>query len=562
MVWNLLPGKKCDYEDQEPGKETVEAMNESEMKWLWKKTKPRHVSVYILTAGDICVSLLGIAFALLTKGLIDSASADHKSFGTYAVLLFVTVILQYVINAGLRYIDESLITGLSGDLRKDVLDHLMHKDYASVKSLHSGEWMNRMFSDVRIIATGVARIVPSTAGMAARLISACIALVFLEPLFAGIYLGAGILMIFVISLIRKRVKSLHKDAQNKEDRLHSLFQELSEKILMIKAFESDAYMLKKTDDYQEAYRHARMKRHMYIVAANSSFAMTFRLGYALALVYGGRNLLLGLTTYGTLMAVLQLVAQIQAPVAQLSGVLTRIYEVTASCERLREAENYPDDITSRKTEDFSSVQFEDVSFRYDRDTVLDHVSFEINRNDVTALTGISGGGKSTIFLLMMGIYHPDMGTILVNGVTGISRSLFAYVPQGNCLFSGTIAENIAMNSVYDKENIQKALTIAAADDFMQELPDGIETMLGENGSGLSEGQMQRIAIARAIYYDAPVLLLDEATSALDEDTEAKVLRNLKEMKDKTIIIVTHRKAALSICNRHLYLEDGKVSEQV
>lgn len=521
--------------------------------------------MYILAVGDICISLLGVWFALLTKELIDSATVNDGQFVRYAVLLTVAVCLQYLIRAAINYLDEAVITRVSLQLRSYVLKNLIRKDYASVRKLHSGEWINRMFSDVKIIAAGFTRIIPSAIGMAVRLLAACIALLFLEPLFAGIYLIIGVAMIFFISILRRRVKVLHKDAQTKEDKMHSLFQEVTEKILITKVFDAENYLTEKTDDAQESYRAARMKRQAYVVSANSAFSMTFRLGYVLALIYGGRNLLYGLTTYGTLMAVLQLVNQIQAPVAQLSGVLTRVYEVTASTERIVEAETYADDTVC--TEDnmtFSRCVFDNVSFRYDRENVLDHVSFEINNRDVIALTGISGSGKSTIFLLMMGIYPVQEGNVNIYDEKGKRysrhpRSLFAYVPQGNCLFSGTIAENIALSDTYSEEKVNEALSVAAAD-FIKELPEGVHTVLGENGAGLSEGQMQRIAIARAVYYDAPVLLLDEATSALDEKTEMEVLRNLKNLEDKTILIVTHRKAALSICTRQFDLKDGRITE--
>ena len=243
--------------------------------------------------------------------------------------------------------------------------------------------------------------------------------------------------------------------------------------------------------------------------------------------------------------------------------MTRIFEVIASMERLMESDQFKDDGSHNEVSQFNTISFNDVSFQYDRNLVLDHVSFEINRSDTVALTGISGGGKSTIFLLMMGIYQPDEGQILFDGndVRKTSyRNLFAYVPQGNALFSGTIEENIVFNQKSDAEKLKQAMRIADAESFINELPEGVNTVLKENGGGLSEGQIQRIAIARAVYNDAPVLLLDESTSALDEMTEARVLDNIRQLKNKTVLIVTHRKAALNICIRHLELEDGRVRQ--
>ena len=541
-------------------------MNKNDLKWLWYITKSQHTKMYILALGDICVSILGVVFALLTRNLIDSIANNTAFFSLSAVFLILTVLLQYCIRAAINFLDESVTTKVSNQLRSYIINNLIHKDYASFKKLHSGDWINRMFSDVQIISAGFTRIIPSAIGMSVRLIAACIALLFLTPLFAVIYLTIGIIMIFVISILRKKVKKLHYDAQKKEDKVHSLFQELTEKMLTIKIFNANDYVSKKTINYQDAYRAAKLKRQAYVVTANSSFALTFRLGYVLALIYGGKNLQFGLTTYGTIMAVLQLINQIQAPVAQLSGVLTRVYEVTASTERIREAEEQTSflEITNNHV-NFHSVQFQNVTFAYDQEMVLDDISFEVSKGDAVAITGMSGGGKSTLFLLMMGIYSPKKGTVNIYDESSLlpdenRSSLFAYVPQENSLLSGTIAENVALNYIYDEEKIQNALRIAAALEFVENLPDGIHTVLGENGSGLSEGQIQRLKIARAVYSERPILLLDEATSALDEKTETVVLENLKNLKDKTILIVTHRKAALSICNRYLCIENGKIEE--
>ena len=533
--------------------------------WLWNMTKPQHLRILLLTAGDVCISLLGVFFALMTRNVIDAATASEQKFFLYSVILIGIILVQYGMNSFLQYEDEYISSSLSMKMREYLMKNQMLKSYEDVTKYHSGEWMNRMFSDVKIVAGGCTRIIPATAGMITRLISASAALLFLEPLFAVVYLAAGIVMIAAIGIVRKYFKILHKEAQKKEDKVHSFLQELSENILIIKSFKAHDFMLEKLDVCQSEQRKALLRRRVFAIIANTLFVLIFRLGYVCALIYGGRELLLGLTTYGTLMAVLQLVGQIQSPVAQLSGVMTRVFEVSASTERLMESDLFEDDLKDLETvHDFRILAFHDVTFRYDRDTVLDHASFEINRGDTVALTGISGGGKSTIFLLMMGIYQSREGEVLIDGKkagTEVSgRELFAYVPQGNALFSGTIEENIIFTEKLDQEKLRRAMDVADASSFINELPMGIHTVLKENGGGLSEGQIQRIAIARAVYNDAPVLLLDESTSALDEMTEARVLNRIKELKNKTVIIVTHRKAALDICERHLILNDGKVSE--
>lgn len=533
--------------------------------WLWNMTKPQHLRIIFLTVGDICISVLGVFFALMTRNVIDAATVSERKFVLFSALLIGIIMVQYALNSLLRYEDEYVSSTLSMKMREHLMRNQMTKSYEDIRKYHSGEWVNRMFSDIRIVAGGCTRIIPSTAGMITRLLSACVALLFLEPVFALIYLCAGIVMIAAIGILRKRFKILHKVAQKKEDKVHSFLQEMSENILIIKSFRANDFMLEKLDVYQTEQKEAGLRRRLFSIIANTLFVLVFRLGYVCALIYGGRELLLGLTTYGTLMAVLQLVGQIQSPVAQLSGVMTRVFEVAASTERLMESDQFEDDISDMETlNDFETISFNEVSFRYDRDLVLDHASFEINKGDTIALTGISGGGKSTIFLLMMGIYHSVQGDVVIDGkkvrkeISG--RDLFAYVPQGNALFSGTIEENIVFTKAFDQRRLEQAINIADAASFVYDLPEGVHTVLKENGGGLSEGQIQRIAIARAVYNDAPVLLLDESTSALDEMTEARVLNNIRELKNKTVVIVTHRKAALDICGRHLQLTDGKVND--
>lgn len=540
-------------------------MERKEYTWLWNMTKPQHVSILLLTVGDVCISLLGVLFALMTRNVIDSAINSNGSFVRCSVLLILIVLSQYGLNALIKYLDEYVVSTISMNLREHLMKNQMIKNYEDVRKYHSGEWMNLMFSDIRIVANGCTRIIPSSVGMLARLLFACGALLFLEPLFALIYLFAGIVMILVIAIMRKTLKSLHKTAQQKEDHVHSFLQELSENILIIKSFDAHESMLERLNEYQNDFRSAGLRRRKYSIFANTLFGLTFRLGYVIALIYGGRNLLLGLGSYGTLMAVLQLVNQIQSPIAQLSGVMTRIFDVTASAERVMESDTFANDqIGLKSINDFETIRFNNVSFQYDRDSVLKNVSFIIHKGDTVALTGISGGGKSTIFLLMMGIYHQDEGEIFIDqykaGKDISSRGLYAYVPQGNALFSGTIKENILFNQKEDENRLIQAIQIADAESFINELPDGIDTVLKENGGGLSEGQIQRIAIARAVYNDALILLLDESTSALDEQTEARVLDNIRQLKNKTVLIVTHRKAALDICSRHLELEDGTVRE--
>ena len=238
-----------------------------------------------------------------------------------------------------------------------------------------------------------------------------------------------------------------------------------------------------------------------------------------------------------------------------------------------EIENLPDEIEDNEGEidvelvydELKSINFNNISFSYDRDIILDNTSLSINKGDFVAIMGISGIGKSTLLKLLLGVFKVQEGNIEVECEDGIipidyhTRKLFSYVPQGNFILSGTIRENLTfINTHATDDEIKEAIKISCSDGFISDLPDGIETVIGERGIGLSEGQLQRLAIARSLLSNSPVVLLDEATSALDENTEKEFLTNLKELKNKTCIIVSHKRAALEICNKHVQIIDSKI----
>ena len=293
--------------------------------------------------------------------------------------------------------------------------------------------------------------------------------------------------------------------------------------------------------------------------------MAFQTSWLICMLWGCYGLYTKNLTYGMLAALIQLISQIQGPIANAAGMVSRIYGMLSSAERLEEILDLPEEaeIVEQIGEDekFMAIQVQDLTFSYKSDgaVVLHDLNLNIEAGDFVAVTGVSGSGKSTLFQLLLGIYKPDAGSVNFlfktksgetrrKNATRNTRKLFAYVPQGNTLFSGTLRENLCM-----LHEIMEAAYIACIDEFIRELKEGLDTLIGERGMGLSEGQAQRIAVARALLSDAPVLLLDESTSALDERTEAELLKKINCLKNKTCLIVTHRRAALDICNRKVHI---------
>lgn len=542
------------------------------LSWLLARTKGRRGALAAIIAGNAVFAAAGAAFSLLCRGIIDSAvSGDRGGILGYAAGLGGFVLLQLVLRLVCNSLSEYVRAGMEMDMRAKLFGKLLSAELSSVTKYHSGELLNRMFSDVKICADGIADILPAAVNMVTRLVCAGVIMVFLEPWFAVLFIAAGAVVFAVTRFFRGRLKGLHKQVQEKEGKVRSFLQEALESAAVIKVFGAERKMLRRNDLNQREHYRIRMKRRAIGIISGAGFGLIFQAGYVLALVWGAFGIFSGGMTYGTLTAVLQLVNQIQSPFAGLSSLFPQYYAMLASAERVIELESLPEEQKAAKALDYADFQRLEVSglrFGYGEKDVITRADFTLNRGETAALTGISGGGKSTLFMLLLGAYRPSGGAIRFCGGSGEfsqgqeTRGIFAYVPQGNCLFSGTIRENIAFlnDTEISDEAVMQAAKAACADEFIMQLPEGLDARIGENGHGLSEGQAQRIAVARALYSGAGFLLLDEATSALDEQTERKLLENISAMDGKTVLIVTHRPAALEICGRKLTLRNGVISE--
>lgn len=541
------------------------------VRWIYGKTKGQRLRLLTLVVSNILRALLSVWFALVCKELIDGAVTGNRGKLIWSAgQLLALILLEIATGILSSAMSERVTVSLNVAVQNSLLTEILKKDYSKIISYHSGELMNRMFSDVSVVVGGIVSLVPSAAYLVFRLLGAVVVLIVLAPGFTMLFLLIGVLVCCCMTLLRDKVKHLHKQVQEAGGNLRSFMQETISSLLVIRVFGAESRACDKAVERQNDYLNARKKRWMVSLLGNLGFQTIFQMGYFIAMVWGCFGIFQGTLSYGTLTAMLQLVNQIQGPFAGFSGLITRFYAVTASAERLMEIEDLPEEKQEEvKREDFyrelQRISFDRVDFTYGRTPVLQDVCTEIKKGEIVSITGISGGGKSTLFLLLLGAYQPTAGSITAHMENGTSMplgkipGLYAYVPQGNYLFSGTLRENVTfLRRDIPDEKIWEALQLSCAEDFVRDLPQGLETQLGEKGQGLSEGQMQRIAITRAILSNAPILLLDEATSALDEATEAQLLKNIQSLQDRTCLVVTHRKAALGICQRHLVLENGTV----
>ena len=537
------------------------------LKWIYCRIR-RYIP---LTAAVSVISALSalsfVALALITKRVMDIATGDTSgSLVKSGILLFAVIAVQVLLSAA-----QSILNAYSNGkqtiaFRNHLFGVLCRKKYADISAYHSGDILNRFTSDIDTVVTSSVNIIPNVVSIATKIVAGIGTMLFMNPYIAAAVLLCGVTFPAIGRAINKRYKYMHKECQRTEGRTRAFLQECFENIVVIKTFISEAPFIKKLDSYMDDNFRLKIKRTSISVIANISLYALFTAGYYAVLLWGAGGLSGGTLTYGTLMAFLQLISQLRAPLQNVSGILPQYYSALASAERLMELEETADEPSpaaaerlAKIKEDFCSLEIKNLCFGYAGESVLRDFSLCAKRGNITAITGESGSGKSTLFKLILGLYEPQSGSITVNGEIPLDaslRGLFAYVPQGNMVLSGTVRENITMNNrAVTDEQIERAARAAEIYDYIISLPEGFETCLAERGAGLSEGQIQRISIARALLTNAPILLLDEATSALDEETETRVLANIKSMTDKTVLFITHRNTSLKVCDRIVHVEN-------
>lgn len=544
--------------------------DKSKLLLLFRTVCKEKGKIAVLSVISAAVSLLSVIrarfYELIINSVAPGVSFDAGFFAT-AAAFGVTVIATVLFYQAFRYIGEGTVTDMYNRLRRTVMAHLVRAEYSEINRFHSGDILTRMFSDARLFSENTVTVLPNLIELVILLVGSAFYLFFISRPFCLILVIFGIIMMISAVALRKVLKRLHSRAQAAEGEVRSLYQEQLSGMLMIKVFGAGKKVLADADEKQCAYREKNMKKQLascflnfcYLIGCNGVLVLTFF--YA---VYGIKE---GFLTYGALTAMLQLAGNIQESVAGLGGILPKLYSAAASAERICEITALPEEEASGQAlAEVKEINFCDVSFSYGEKQVFKNINLNIKSGESVAIQGPSGIGKSTLVLLLLGIYHPSGGEIVLSdGKASINagvdtRNLFSYTPQGNGLFSGTVAENVAFSKPDASEDeITGALKAACAYDFVCALPYGINTQLGEHGTGLSEGQCQRIAIARAVLSPSSVLLFDEATSALDEETESRLIGNLKAM-GKTSVFITHRKSPLSVCSAAYVITEDEIKK--
>ena len=535
----------------------------SSLAWVYARTKS-FIPWIALNAGfSMASSIIMIVLAYVSKKILNSETHGFLgSFLTASILLFAFIILQIIVDAVASMINVRVQGRYIIKMRQYMFSSVLHKKYSKIFGTHSGDILNRFTSDIDTVAGGALGIIPTVFSMLTKIVVGGIALFMENPLFAVAVLLIGFIFPLTGRMISKKFKHLHKEVQRSEGKSRAFIQESFANIVVIKTFSSETPILGRLTGYMNDNLKLKLKRNLYSVLVHSTLFSFFTFGYYGILVWGKYSSL----PFGTLYYYLQLISILRAPLQNISSIIPTYYSMLASAERLIDIENIEsepeptsDEELKKTMREFKSIDVENLAFAYDNELILKNCSFKIEKNAITAITGESGSGKSTLFKLILGLYDPSGGSLTFNGTTPIdasTRGMFSYVPQSNMLLSGTIRENITLcNPDVTDEQIEKATKAAVIYDFIKELPNGFDTVLTERGGGLSEGQLQRISIARALLFDAPILLLDESTSALDEATETQLLSNIKHIAEKTVIFITHRQTSLSVCDRIIHVDD-------
>ncbi len=552
--------------------------NPSALNWVWTISGKAKIWPVVQSLVRICQGAIAIAYAYSLGKVVDAAASGHMDSFFREFLLFglynIASLLLLLVN---RYLAERSRNALDKAFRIRVFSQLLHRDYGQISQRHTGEWMTRITSDTSVIAHAVSMIIPEILGASIKVVGALIALLQIIPQIAVFLIPGGVLMACISLLMQKKLKALHKSVQRAEGKTRSFMHERLSSLLVIHAFTQENASQETAGQRMDQLNAVRMRRALFAIFCNAALGGAMVTAQILGIGMCGIGILQNTISYGKMSTVLYLVNMLETPLKGISSYISQYYAMLASAERLMEIETFPldcpDDPVSQEeidryyTQQLDAFGLEHADFAYedgDGPQVLQDFSLMVRKGEFVAFTGDSGCGKSTSLKILLNLFPLHSGNIYRQDMDGTRhpldaawRGLFAYVPQGNQLISGTVRETITFSDpeqMSQDEQLYRALEIACAATFVRELPDGLDTVLGERGSGLSEGQMQRLSIARAVLSGRPILLLDEATSALDAATEEQLLKNLRAMTNRTVLIITHREAALNFCDKRIHFE--------
>ena len=539
--------------------------NKETLKFISNNIKGCKTKIFILSLCQIMLGALVVAFSFTLRFVIKAID-DGKISGNNESLIKWTIVMSsialsiVVLQIFYRIYYEYSHVAIENKLKDNLFKTILNKNYQDVKNVHDEEWIHRLTSDTSVIASSILSILPSLCRMVVQLSLALAAIIYLYPVFGLSLLPFIVLVILLTYFMRKRLKAYHHLAQEKDGKAKVFFSESLQGLSIVHSFVKEDIFSKKNEQNLEEYKKARVKRNLFAVFCSIGFIVVYYTFYILAIIFCGNEIINGNPhmSVDLLIVLVALLSQLTGPLGNLTAIVPQYYSLLASGERLRIEKDEDVDYLSKEEikeyyeQQFKGLSFKNVSFSYfdkygNEVEAMKDFSLVINKNSKVLIKGHSGGGKSTLFKLMLSLLSPNNGQIslLDNQERSLEKKyekLFAYVPQDNLLMQGSIKEVITLfEDNPNNELLNEALQISESLDFVNNLTLKEETYLNEKGSGLSLGEMERIAIARAIYSEAPILLLDECSASLDAITENKVISNILSLDNKTIILISHHK---------------------
>ena len=552
-----------------------------ETKWMYTYAKKYKFQIVFYIFLGVLTTVMGLASSVGSKYLIDAVTGqDSGNIALIALFIVAMGLFSIGINAITTMISARINIKVNNEIQAEVYDKILVADWISMKEFHSGDLLNRLNGDVNTVASSILSWIPSLITRSAQFFGILAIILYYDPTMAVIALGSAPVMLIVSKTLMKKMRDYNKRMRQVSSDVMSFNEESFQNIQSIKAFDLVGLFSKRLRDVQQNYKDVFLDYNKFSVYTSSFMSVVGMFVAYACFGWGVYRLWTGHITFGTMTLFVQLSGQLSSSFKSIVSLVPSAISATTSAGRIMEFFKIKDesDLEDDKAKLIQnntqgkglSVVLDDVEFSYNENkTVFQHADIVANPGEIVALVGPSGEGKTTMIRLLLGLINTKSGNASIRDINGVSckissatRRFFAYVPQGNTIFSGTIAENMRMvkQDATDAE-IVEALKAACAYDFVNKLPDGINSKVGERGSGFSEGQAQRLSIARALLRKSPILLLDEATSALDVFTERQVLRNIMNMGyARTCIVTTHRPSVLTMCDKVYKIDSGVVCD--
>lgn len=535
-------------------------------RWLWKALRGNRLQACL----NASVGLIGVALSLMSvwamQRAIDTASGAREGSIYWAIALMAVIILaEFGVGISRVWIRNILGVKAQNRMQQQLVARLLRSQWQGREAMHSGDIINRLEEDVRQVVTFLTETLPSVLSTLAMFFGSFLYLLDMDVVLACITVGILPLFAAISRIYIAYMRRYSREVRQTDSKIQGLLTETMQHRMLVKTMEAEDQMLRRLDRTQTVLRQWVRKRTKFSVISHFFINIGFSLGYLIAFLWGALRLHAGTLTFGGMTAFLQLVNRIQGPARDITRLAPAFVSVFTATERLMELEDNPEEEQGEPLAVAApcGISFEGVTFYYDdaqQQPVVKEMNYNFAPATCTAVMGQTGSGKTTLIRLLLSLVYPKEGHIFIYNDKGRKEELsprhrcnFVYVPQGNTLLSGTLRENLRLgNPDATDEEMLEALRLACAD-FIDDLPEGLDTQFSEHGGGLSEGQAQRISIARALLRPGSIMLLDEATSALDTQTELRVLENILQRHRRTVIIVTHRQAAVDYCSQILQI---------